>query len=472
LDNALGYLPEDAPLVASFETDPEGAQVKAIQAIGERFPFSDQLTQGLEDSLSQDDLDFEKDIAPLLGNEFVVGAPGVQSLIDDTDDGQFVAALEAKDEGKLKDLITRDGTKEAGEQGGAKLYDGGNGDIFAIENGVLIVAGTRKLLDAALAQRDDDDRLTAETFAEATADLPDDALMRLSTDVEQLITADPDAKPAQEVEWVSALRTLGLTVSFEEDRAMLDFRLAADSEGLTDEDLPIAAGAESPAVIDRPGEIGVGVRAPEQILAFAESAAQAVDPSGFGDYSAGKQAIESRLGVSIDDDLFGGLEDDLSVSVGLDGKFGLRSRVQDPGAFTATLDKLGRAIPEIAEGAVGEPIGYARPKPGEDFYSLATADGDSLVYGVVDGVFVLANESERAAGLAGEETKAVKGAEGSITLSASAEELVRRGISQFGKGGIGEMFGGSLFSEPLGVFTGSVAAETDALTGRFELTFD
>jgi len=476
LDNALGYLPEDAPLVVSFETDPEGDQVKAIQKIAERFPFSDQVTQSLEDRLSRDDLDFETDIKPLLGNEFVVGAPDVRSLVDSGDEGadddQFVAAIEARDKDKLEDLIKRDDTKETGEQGGAKLYEDSDGDTFAIDDGVLVVAGSRELLDAALKQHDGDDKLTAEVFDEATADLPEDALWRQSTDVEQLIAADPDTKPAREIEWVSALRTLGLTVSFEEDRAKVDFRMATDPEGLTAEDLPIAGGPESPDVIASSDEIGLGVREPAQILAFAESAGQAVDPSGFGDYSAGKQAIEARLGVSIDDDIFAQLEDDVSLSFGLDGTFGLRSSVRDPQAFIATLDKLGRALPDIAESSVGEPIGYARPKKGEDFYALATADGDSVVYGVVDGVFVLANDSERASRLAEDETEAVEGAEGSIAMSADAQQLVTQGVSRFGGGGLGGALGGSLFSEPLGAFTGSVAAEPDGLTGRFELTFD
>ncbi len=474
LDNALGYLPEDAPLVISFETDPEGDQGKAVQAIAERFPFSDQLTQTLEEGLSENALDFERDIKPLLGNELVVGGTDVRSLLDsgDESDDQFVAAIEAGDEDKLEELLKRDDTKEGGEQDGAKLYEDSDGDTFAIEDGVLIFAGTRELLDAALKQHEGDDKLTAEVFDEATADLPDDALMRLSIDLEQLIAADPDTEPARKIEWVSALRTLGLTLSLEEDRAKVDFRLATDPEGLSEADLPIAAGPESPEVLASSEEIGLGVRAPEQILAFFESAGQAVDPAGFGDYNAGKQAIEARLGVSIDDDVFGQLEDDVSVSFGLDGTFGLRSSVRNPKAFTATLDKLGKALPDLLESSVGEPIGYARPKKGEDFYALATADGDTVVYGVVDGVFVLANDSGRAGRLAEAETAAVEGAEGSIAISADAQQLVTQGVSQFGGGGVAGALGGSLFSEPLGAFTSSVAAEPDGLTGRLELTFD
>jgi len=472
LENALAYLPEDSPLVIVIGTDPEGSQVQAIETIVERFPFGDQVRKQLEESLSSQDVDFEKDVKPLLGNEFVVGGPDVQSVVDDAADDQFVGAIEAKDEGKLRELIERDDTQERGEQNGATLYEDSDGDTFAIEDGVLVVAGDRKLLEAALEQRDADDSATPETFESGTEGLPEDALVRVYADVEQLIAADPDTKEARKVEWVSALRTFGLSIGFESDRVRVDFRLGTEGDDLTEEDLPIASGPESPEVIDSPDEIGVGLRGPEQILAFAEAAGQAVDPAGFGDYSAGKQAIESRVDVSIEEDLLGQLEDDLAVSAGLDGTFGARSPVRDSAAFTRTLDKLGKALPEIAENAVGEPVGYAKPKKGEDFYALATADGDSLVYGVVDGVFVLANDSRRASTLAGDETRAVEDAEGAISMSAPAAELVSQAISRFGEAGIGGALGGSLLSEPLGELTGSVAAETDGLTGRFVLTFD
>ena len=472
LDNALGYLPEDAPLVITIGTDPDGGQVKSIEKIVERFPFGDQALKSLEESLTQSDVDFQQDVEPLLGNDFVVGGPSVNGVVGDTDDDQFVGAIEARDADKLEELVTREDTKEAGEQNGATLYEDSDGDTFAIEDGVLIVAGTRKLLDAALEQRDGDGELTADVFEADTEGVPDEALVRMSADVEQLIAADPDSKDARKVEWVGALRTLGLAISFEDDRAKVDFRLATDSDGLTEEDLPIAAGPESPAVIDRAKEIGFGLRGPEQIVAFAESAGQAVDPAGFGDYSAGKRAIESRLDLSLEEDILGQLEDDVSVSVGLDGTFGVRAAVKDPASLTKTLDKLGKDLPEIAESAVGEPVGYARPKRGEDFYALATADGDSVVYGVVDGVFVLANDSKRAGQLAEDETKAVEGAEGAIAMSADSEQQVGLAVSRFGGGGIGSSLGGSVFAEPLEALTGSVAADTDGLTGRLELTFD
>lgn len=472
LDNALGYLPQDTPLVIAIGTDPEADQVKAAQKIAERFPFGDQAVESLDEGLTREGFDFERDVKPLLGNEFVVGAPDVGAVVGEADDNSFVGAIEAKDAGKLEELVKRDDTKQDGEQNGATLYTDSDGDSFAVEDDVLIVAGTRELLEAALAQRDAEARLSAESFEADTEGIPDDALVRASVDVEQLIAADPDTKDAQKVKWVGALRTLGLALSFSEERATLDFRLATDAEGLTEEDLPIAAGAESPGVIDSADEIGLGLRGPEQILAFAESAGQSVDPAGFGDYSAGKQAIESRLGLSLEKDVFAQLEEGISAAVGLDGTFGVRAAVKDPEAFTETLDKLGKDLADLAEGAAGEPVGYAPPKRGGDFYALATADGESVVYGVVDGAFVLANETERASRLAEDEVKPVEGAEGAIAMSADPERLVVLAVRRLAGGGLGSALGGAAFAEPLDTLTGSMGADTGGLTGRLELTFD
>ena len=55
LDNALGYVPSNSPLVISFETDPSGNQFKAAKRIVEKFPFANQtmtdVINGIYDKL-------------------------------------------------------------------------------------------------------------------------------------------------------------------------------------------------------------------------------------------------------------------------------------------------------------------------------------------------------------------------------------------------------------------------------------
>jgi hypothetical protein len=58
-------------------------------------------------------------------------------------------------------------------------------------------------------------------------------------------------------------------------------------------------------------------------------------------------------------------------------------------------------------------------------------------------------------------------------MSADAQQVATSAIQAFGgASGLGEAIGGSLFTGPLGQLTGSMAVDTDALSGNVRLTFD
>ncbi len=464
LDNALGYLPEDAALVVSIDSDLEGAQFQSIKKIVDKFPFSGQIEKSLKDSLEQQSLDYEKDLKPILGNEFVVGVNDARALTGGGDSG-FVGAIQAQDEGKLDDLVDREKPEEVGEKDGAKIYEDSDGDAFAIKDDVLVVAGSRQQLEGALEQRESDDRLTEETFDKGTEGLPQDALIRVYGDLQSLLESDPDTEGARKVKWVGALRTLGVTASAKDDQIDVDFRISTDSEGLTDADLPIASGDASPAVIERPGEIGVGVRGLDQIVKFAENAAQAIDPSGFGDYEAAKRTLERRLDVDVEKDILGQIEEDVSVSFSLDGKFGARAGLKDAAAFERTLDKLGDGVTGLLQGSR-----IQEPRGGDELYTLVLNDGTRIAYGVVDGAFVVANDPGRARAIADAKAETVSGAKGAIAVSADAEQLVSRFLA--GRLSGLQALGGPLIAGPLGQLSGSMSSSTEGITGNFRLTFD
>ena len=475
LDNALGYLPEDAPLVVSIDTDVEGSQFKAIGKIIDRFPFANQIEGQLKQQIeSGGGLDYEDDLKPLLGNEFVVGATDVRSIIDrggDNDD--FIGAIQVKDKGKLEDALEKEKAKEAGEKSGAKLYEDDDGDAFAIEDDVLVVASSKSKLDAALEQRDADGRLTEETFDKATEGLPKEALLRVYGDLQKLIASDPETADARKVKWVNALRTFGVTASFKEDAIDVDFKLGTDGGDLAEEDLPFASGDASPSVLDLPSEIGAGLRNPAQVLRFGESAAQAVNPTGYADYRTARTTLERQLDVDIDDDLIAQLEGAMSVTVSTSGDVGARIELEDEAAFARTLAKVEKELPAIISGAGDSP---AKLTKRGDFRELSSADGDRVVYGVVDGALVLANDLPRAQRVAREEPKAVEGTKGALVVNADAERLFLEALRSRGSslpgGGLGQALGGGLIAAPLGRLTGSASSAKDGITGNLRLTFD
>lgn len=474
LDSALSYLPKDAPFALAVDTDLDGDQYQALQALLKKFPFGGQVQDSLLQQLEEGtNVDFNDDVRPVLGNPFVVGAADVESFTANAGDSAFVAAIRAKDRDALDELIKKTKPKAMGEESGATLFEE-NGTVFAVEGDTVIFAGDRQQLTQALQRADGDDHLDEDTFNEGLDGLPDSALARVYADLEALLKNDPDTADARRIAWISALRTLGATVVARDDGIDVDFRMRTEGE-LSDEELPIAPGDESPEVIKREGEIGLGIRDLAHIVKFAENAGQAVDPAGFGDYAKAKQTIDRQLGVSLDDDLIGQLTGNVASSISLDGKFGVRAELRDPQAFERTLAKVADVLPSFAEGAGFGTVALSKPKGSRDFYALAQPDGDVVVFGVIDDVLVVANDPARARQLAGAELSAVSGAKGSVVLSANAQQLVSTLLGQFGPLlGLGDLggLGGALFTRPLGDLDGFMSASSDELRGKLTLAIN
>ena len=474
LDSSLSYLPKDAPFAVAIDTDLEGDQYEALQALVKKFPFGGQLQDSLRQQLEQgSDVDFNDDVKPMLGNPLVVGGTGAPLITSSSGGAGFVGAIQAKDKGALDDLIDKTKPKKTGEESGATLYEE-NGTVFAVKDDTVIFAGDEQQLTQALKRADGDNHLDETAFNKGLEGLPGSALVRVYTDLEALLKSDPGTDSARNIRWVDALRTLGLTVVAKSDSIDVDFRVRTDGD-LTDADLPIAPGDEAPGVIKRDGEVGLGIRDLAHIVKFAESAGQAVDPAGFGDYAKAKATIDKQLGVSLDDDLIGQLTGDVSASISLDGKFGVRADLKDPQAFERTLAKVADVLPSFAEGAGFGTVRLSKPKGSQKFYALAQPDGDGVVFGVIDDVLVVANDPARADELASAQPTAVSGAKGSVVLSADAKQIVTALLGQFGPAfGLGDFggLGGALFTRPLGDLNGFISASTDELRGKFTLAID
>lgn len=481
LDEALRYLPADTPFAVVIDTDTDGEQYKAAGEIADRFGFKDDLVKEIEEALDADEGELER-FEKALGNEFVVGSPNARAFVEgssEENDDDMIGAIQATDPEALERLLKEEeGVKADGEVGGATVYkdaDENDADPFAVKDGVLIIAEDRKQLEQALETRAGDDSLTEEDFDAALDGLPEDALVRVYLDAERMLRVGGDAGEALKVKWVRALRDGGLTLAVQDDEVAIDFNVNTEAGELTEEDLPIAPGAEAPQVLQRNGEIGVALRDTAHVLNFAQSVAKTLDPDGFGTFETALRQIEKKTGVSLQDDVLAQIEGDLSVSINpLNGKFGARADLEDPAAFEQTLSKLSDVLPNLAEGAAGEKVGFAKPKAGEDFYAVATADGDNIVFGVVDQVFVLSNDPKIAGTLAAERPESVAGAEGALVLNTDAEQLARNVLQQLAGSGFNpiERLKSEIGPRPLDELTGSVQSSTDGLSGSFKLTLD
>ena len=122
--------------------------------------------------MGQEGVDFDKDIKPLLGNPAVISATDVDSFLSDADQSGFVAALQVKDKDALDSLIEKTGAKEDGEESGATVYRDGD-TSFAVNDDVVVLAGSRELLVAALKRADGGDSLSEDDFDKGLEGLPD-----------------------------------------------------------------------------------------------------------------------------------------------------------------------------------------------------------------------------------------------------------------------------------------------------------
>jgi Protein of unknown function (DUF3352) len=468
LGTVLGYVPADTPFALELDTDLEDDQYKALDAIINRFPGADtikaliksQLTMGVKGA------DFDKDIKPLLGNPAVISATDVGSFLSDSEQAGFVAALQVDDKDALDSLIDKTKPQERGEVGGATVYQDGD-TYFAVDDDVVVLAGSRELLEAALKRADGGDHLSTDDFEAGLSGLPKDAVARVYVDIQSLLKQSGGAAAARRIEWVDALRTLGLTVSAHKSSIDVEFNAVTEGDDLTDEDLPFATGDEAAKVVKRRGEIGVGLRDPSQLVAFFESALQAVDPQSFGDYEQGKRAIEAKLDLDVDKDLIAQLTGNLSVSVTIEGDFAARAEVKDPAAFAKTVDKVAKAIPEL-----GSTLGITGVSRSGDLYEARGSDGSSFVFGMADDSFVVASDAARAHAIARTQPEAVPDAKGSLVLSADAEALARQLLAK-----IAPQFGIPdpiipVFARPFDELRGWVTTSTDGLKGKLSLTLD
>jgi Protein of unknown function (DUF3352) len=469
LESSLAYVPPNTPFAVAIDTDVEGDRYQALDDILGRFPSGDSIGRMLQEEIEQsaEGVSYEDDVRPLLGNPFVVSATDPTSFVSDSEEEGSLAAIQVADTDALDGLIEKTGAREDGEVAGATVYED-EGTVFAVEDDMVVFGASRELLETSLERADGDDHLDVDTFERSLEGLPREALARIYLDLQALIEQEPGGEQARQVEWVGALRTLGITATAADDAIDVEFNLRTEGEDLGDEDLPLAAGDEPAQVVRIPGQVGFGLRDPSQVGSFFEAAFQTLDPQGFGDYETGKRAIAQRFDIDVEEDVFGQLTGDLSVSVAVDGAFGARAEAADPDAFAETVDRVAEALPQLGAG-----LGVTEVVRRGNLYEARLADGGRFFFGVRNDVFVAGSGPARAVAMSSQEPEAVSGASGSLVMSADAEQVALQVLRQVAPDlGLGGIFGGGLFARPLDELSGSVATSTDGMRGSFSLTLD
>lgn len=467
LDEGLAYMPKDSAVVVAVDTNPEGDDFQQFSRLIDKFAFANQIKGQIKQGVQRggQGVDFDEDIRPLLGSDLVVGVPTGKRQADGST--PVIVALKVEDADKARDLVKRDATK-VGEKDGAEIYQQTNGQVVTVDEDVIVGASTRESLEAALERRDGGDHLDEAAFEKGLGDLPKDALVRAYGNFDAILAGSPKSTRAKRVPWVGALESFGAALSAEDDGVAMEFNVNTEGQ-LADRDLPLAAGPQSPQVVKRGSEVGIGLRNLTQSFKFGEGAAQAASPAQSGDYQGTKQRLGRELGVDVDRDLIEQFSGDTSISIALDGGYAVRSAVRDARALEGTLAKVADGVPKLPADLRGESK-IEKPTGGDGLYSITGHDGKRTYYGVVNGVFVAASDPVRAKEIAAQSPSRVEGAEGAIALSADSQAIANEIIKQQFEGV--QSLAARAFTGPLGEIVGYVRATTDELRGKVKLKIE
>lgn len=362
-----GYVPSGSPLYMEVTTDLDGPQWTQVDALAQLFPAYPQLRAELDEALRSEDVDFDAEIAPLLGERAALAGlalPGVDDIpgsLDEAtpdaaaraaDDLEFMAAVEIAD-GKDADvtaLLTDEGATVAQTHEGVDIYTDGDEMAAAVADGVLLISDTpAQVVQALEAHAAGGDRTLAgtEKFQDALAKLPADVFGQAYIDLGSIIQQAGQDSPE--------LQQLGLG---DYQNAVLAASVAAESEGVRVKGVVLGV-PEMPA-----GEFSPTLtrNAPADSIAYlgfsdlAGSLTTVLDQLRAGQsgeaiaqFDALAGQLPALLGVSVDD--LSALTSGEHAIVVTPGRpfpgAALALKVEDGARATQTLDALRVGIPRL-----------------------------------------------------------------------------------------------------------------------------
>jgi hypothetical protein len=483
LEAALSYLPKDAAIAGAIPTNLERAPLKRLEKRASNLEGWQDLRKEFERQVAED-LDFDRDIRPQLGNPLVLFA----SSLDQNDDFEY-SALQVKDPQAMRRLLERSiakgneerlpdykGALVTREAKGSPGQGNAAGDNFtALHQDVAVQANSEGQLKAAIDRSTGSDNLASNDKVASELDRGgEDVLFRLVGDTAELVkkARGKEAEAARKVKWVQAVGDFTAAGFATPDGVRFEFEQKTDEQALSEGDLPIAAGANPALLHDRNAPIAAGLRAPDQLYVFLEQAIKAAEPQQFAEYDAAIKQLKA-LGTDIHEDV---LKKITNLSLALTS--------EQAGTFQTDLSEgAGEALRQFLqlsepffEGALGASAGRVR--------IVSRGSGDSKVWTVQDASGEpVARYTVRGNALVGSlgsaplpdpaEGTALPGAEGAFASALSGKRFVElvRDLDQQGTPSLSDTDSRRALRliSTLASIRLSLRAETDALTGQGEL---
>lgn len=182
----LDIVPASAVAYVSVSSDLESSQWKRLREHVDRFPDAERLVDQLVSALAGEGVDWKRDVEPALGPEVAIVALNT----DDDLEPEPVILTQPDDEQKLDQLLAK------------------SDEVFVRREieGWQAVAKDAAQIDAYVAALEKGKLADSQVFDEATADLPDEALMTLYVDGDALRGAARKAGQPDEIPGFGKLR--------------------------------------------------------------------------------------------------------------------------------------------------------------------------------------------------------------------------------------------------------------------------
>jgi hypothetical protein len=419
VSSELSYFPSGSPLVISIATDPNSSAVKGAQALIGRFPLAAFGESALMAKLGQLGINYQNDIRPLFGNPIMLGATG-STLTPTPGSSSYLVVWVTNDAGKLGALIKKlPGIHNVGSHNGATLYQTGATAAIAVDGATAVLGPSTAAVDSALDRHTQGSGISTADYSRAFQGLPQGTLIQAFGSLTGLLSRASAAK-ARRVPWVAALRAYAATVGVSSAGLMFNYRLDTTGRALTPAEVPFSSSSATPSFAGKL-PITAGIKDPAHVVAFAEAAEQAVNPSSYAAFLKRQRAARAKTGVDLNT-LLGMLSGDLIISSDTHTTMG-RASVSDPVAAARTLSKL-----------IKDPLAISSKARrvsalGGGFYALK--GGRTVVIGIVGKQLVAGNASPaRLRAFASAAPSPAVGAQGSVAFRVALVELLRIALKQ------------------------------------------
>jgi hypothetical protein len=467
LAEALAFAPASAEVVAEFDVQASSEEGRRLRDLSRTFAAARFAADGVRQSVRALGLDADADLPSVLGGPVVVAGPAaaVKGLgasisglaldlpaIARAGATAAVVGRSADDVGAVLRRATEDGRLK-------RLADPAKGvEGYALPKGAgvlgrreadLVLGGDAEAVKRAFATRDGGGGLTKATF---------DARMGPLANAPALIRAAGQARPiiaarATGVPWVDALRQGALTVAIEKPGVRVRVHLGTDPAKVTDEQLPLAPGAEAPKPAPGGRGIDAAVRNPAQTIRVLDAAKDGLDlpfldgvKSALDTLDSVKGPLKTFGGIDVDQ-IVGQLTGTLTVTPERGNTIAVRAEMTSGDDLRSALDRI-VAVPDFALNLAG--VGLNVKRDG-DAYTITDKGKAIMKLAVLDKTLVITNDMTASLkAIADRKPRPAKEPQGgalSFHLGGQAlqDELVRRlhlpDLARLVLGGFGDLDG-------------------------------